>query len=69
MYTVTILAELADPLRPEEMKTLIGMEMKIELQTALVLHSNFGYVKIINVEVHPSHDVSGDSITNLPKTL
>ena len=69
MYSVTILAEVSNPLRPEEMNTLESMEMKIELLTALQLHGNYGYVKIINVEVHPSYDATTDNISHSPKTL
>jgi hypothetical protein len=69
MHTITIQVEVADARRPEEMNTLESMEMKIEHLTALTFHENFEFVKIINVEVHPSHDATGDTIIHLPTSL
>lgn len=69
MHIVTVQVEVADARRPEEMNTLESMGMKIEDLMALAFHSNFGYVKIINVDVHPSHDTSEDTISYSPKTL
>ena len=69
MHTVTIQMEVAGARRPEEMNTLGSMEIKIEYLTALTFHENFEYVRIINVEVHPSHDATGDNIIYLPTLM
>jgi hypothetical protein len=69
MHTVTIHIEVAGARRPEEMNTLGRMEIKIEHLTALTFHENFDYVRIVNVEVHPSHDAPGVNIIYLPTLM